>query len=75
MLFRTVFLKFQIVLSYTTGGQHSSFLYLTSVLVDEFGEQLDCRVGLVNVYEVIFKLKKIYIGNFNFGTNDQNKVS
>ncbi|XP_018654629.1 putative transportin [Schistosoma mansoni] len=43
----------KIVLSYTTGGQHSSFLYLTSVLVDEFGEQLDCRVGLVNVYEAL----------------------
>ncbi|CAH8655007.1 unnamed protein product [Heterobilharzia americana] len=43
----------KIVVAYTTGGQHSSFLYLTSVLVDEFGDQLDCRVGLVNVYEAL----------------------
>ncbi|CAH8869545.1 unnamed protein product [Trichobilharzia szidati] len=44
----------KIVLAYTNGGQHSSFLYLCSVLVDEFGEELDCRVGLVNVYEVTY---------------------
>nr|CAH8869554.1 unnamed protein product [Trichobilharzia regenti] len=43
----------KIVLAYTNGGQHSSFLYLCSVLVDEFGEELDCRVGLVNVYEAL----------------------
>ncbi|KAF5398825.1 Transportin-3 [Paragonimus heterotremus] len=43
----------KIVLAYTTGGQHSSFLYLASVLVDEFGELPDCRVGLVRVYEAL----------------------
>ncbi|VDQ05408.1 unnamed protein product [Trichobilharzia regenti] len=37
----------KIVLAYTNGGQHSSFLYLCSVLVDEFGEELDCRVELI----------------------------
>ncbi|CAH8511995.1 unnamed protein product [Dicrocoelium dendriticum] len=43
----------KIVLAYTTGGQHSSFLYLASVLVDEFGEMADCRVGLVRVFEAL----------------------
>ncbi|CAL8073340.1 unnamed protein product [Calicophoron daubneyi] len=43
----------KIVVAYTTGGQHSSFLYLAGVLVDEFGEQSDCRQGLVRVYEAL----------------------
>ncbi|THD20827.1 Transportin-3 [Fasciola hepatica] len=43
----------KIVTSYNSGGQHSSFLYLASVLVDEFGELPDCRVGLVRMYEAI----------------------
>ncbi|GAA52822.1 transportin-3 [Clonorchis sinensis] len=43
----------KIVVAYRTGGQHSSFLYLASVLVDEFGEQPDCRFGLVRVYEAL----------------------
>ncbi|VDP89314.1 unnamed protein product [Echinostoma caproni] len=43
----------KIVISYNSGGHHSSFLYLASVLVDEFGELTDCRVGLVRMYEAL----------------------